>query len=435
MIFLSMKCLMAAAMLGNASIHMALTAAEPTIEIIPLDDIELDVPVKIQWCWNALGIDSDDKVYAMYGGPCGDSVDCAVFQYDSHSGAKRFLGSAVQTLKAAGNWHPGEPVEKGHTHLPRINNRIYMGTQGFHFAAGANTQGMREALDSRGAHILAYDTDERKLIDISAGQPEGVFFQGRGFLALTDMPSHNLLVGLTVPHGDVLLYDVVEEKVKAIIPGVPELLGTTAMSREVVAMPNGKIFWMYSPLKKGDDAAGKMFVYDVNTGERSETAIHVGPEFWNGQAKSSDGKQVYLSDRVGNLFRVDSEADQLLPIGNIVPKAVRKTKSAPGLDFGIPIVQGIYLSADEKRLYAIASREMKPNPPQLRDNGKPIRFREPIGLFQFDLERRQSTEAYRFPRWKTFCYVTGSDVRDSQGNLYFALHAGRKGLMKISFPD
>jgi len=37
--------------------------------------------------------------------------------------------------------------------------------------------------------------------------------------------------------------------------------------------------------------------------------------------------------------------------------------------------------------------------------------------------------------WNTFCYVTGSNVKDTEGNLYFAVHAGKRGLMKVNVEE
>ena len=406
-------------------------ASEIDVEFIRLDDLVLDSPLQIQWCWNATGIDAQDRVYAVFGGPSGDSVDCAVFQYDSRTGDKRFLGTATETLKAADNWVENEPVEKGHTHLPYLNGKIYIGTQGFHFASGANSKGMRDALNSRGAHILAYDTATDRMLDVSRDQPDGVFFKGRGFIALSDMPSHNLLIGLTVPHGDLLLYDDIRKKVRATVPGVKEALGVTRIGRELVAADNGKIYWMYGPLDPSD-GPGQMYVYDLAAGKRNTDPIAIDPWCWNGQAKTIDGSRIYLSNRSGRLYRLDTETDGLVSLGEIVPAAEREKKNDERFSYGPPLVQGIYLSADATRIYAIASREMQPVPPSMKENGKPVRFREPIGLFEYNIASGQVEEVHRFPRWNTFCYVTGSNIRDSQGNLYFAVHAGRKGLLKIN---
>jgi len=75
---------------------------------------------------------------------------------------------------------------------------------------------------------------------------------------------------------------------------------------------------------------------------------------------------------------------------------------------------------------------MRPVPASKKEAEKPVRFRETIALFEYNIAGRQVEEAYRFLRWNTFCYVMGSNIRDSRGNLCFAVHAGRKGVLKIN---
>ncbi|TWU64563.1 hypothetical protein [Crateriforma conspicua] len=425
---LATRLLLVGALIGRVA------AGDDAIEFIPLDDLKLSSTLQVKWCWNATGIDAQDRVYAVYGGPWGDLTDCAVFRYDARTGNKEFLGTAIETLKAAENYHEGERVEKGHTHLPFLDGKIFIGTQGFHFASGANSPGMRDALNSRGAHILGYDTQAERLFDLSRHEPAGVFFDQRGFIALTVMPSQNLLIGLTVPQGDLLLYDVSKDRVLSKVAGVPSALGTTRISREVVAARNSKIYWMYGPLKPSD-GPGQMYVYDLNSGQRNSEPIAVDPWCWNGQAIAPSDGSVYLSDQPGHLYRLDTNSDRLETLGRLVPEAELANEGNAMMRFSPPVVQGIYLSTDEKRIYAIASREMTPLPPVIQENGKPKRFREPIALYAFDLGSREVREVHRFPRWNTFCYVTGSNVKDTEGNLYFAVHAGKKGLMKVNVEE
>ncbi len=421
---------LAALLLPIAVTAAAVQAQEECVEIIPLNDLKLNSTLQIQWCWNATGIDAEDRVYIAFGGPWDDLTDCAVFRYDARPGKKELLGTAVQTLKAAGNYRDGERVEKGHTHLPYLDGKIFIGTQGFHFASGENSPGMRDAMNSRGAHILGYDTRAERLFDLSRNEPTGVFFEQRGFIALTVIPSRHLLVGLTVPHGDLLLYDVARDQVVRKVAGVPSALGKTRISREVVGPGNGKIYWMYGPLEVSD-GPGQMYVYDIETGERNAEPIAVDPWCWNAQAIAPSDGSVYLSDQPGHLYRLDTQNDRLETLGQLVPEAEIADQGNDSMQLGRPVVQGIFLSDDEQRIYAIASREMTPLPPVMRDDGTPRRFREPIALYAFHLKSGELEEVYRFPRWNTFCYVTGSNIKDSRGNLYFALHAGRKGLMKI----
>ncbi len=184
------------------------------VEGIRFEDLVADDSVTLEWSWKALGTDDQGRVYVVFGGPTAEGLaDCVLLSYDPLKGERRNLGRLSGPLIAAGNWHEGERIEKGHTALPFIDGKVLIGTQGFHDAAGGMTNpNMIAALATRGAHIVGYDVESDELLDLSANQPGGVFYSGRGFLELAAVPDTNLLAALTVPHGDMLLFDVSKEE-------------------------------------------------------------------------------------------------------------------------------------------------------------------------------------------------------------------------------
>ena len=99
----------------------------------------------------------NDNVYALFGGATETASDCALFQYNAATGKTRLVGTISQALAAAGNLHENEPIPKGHTQLPYVNGKIYIGTMGFHDAVRLGSQQMEERRRRRGAHLLAYD--------------------------------------------------------------------------------------------------------------------------------------------------------------------------------------------------------------------------------------------------------------------------------------
>jgi len=79
------------AMGAAAGFLFAAEAAEPEakVEVIRLDGLVPDLPITLRESWNAIGIDPDDNVYAMFGGATASgSSDCALFQYSAKTGKR-----------------------------------------------------------------------------------------------------------------------------------------------------------------------------------------------------------------------------------------------------------------------------------------------------------------------------------------------------------
>ena len=409
--------------------------AEAKFEAIKMKDLASSLTVQLQWSWHAIGIDPDDNVYVVFGGMDGDSADCALFQYSAKTGEKRLIGTLSEAAKKAGTWREGERIEKGHTHLPWLDGKIFIGTMGFHDASNASPSQMQLAAKSHGAHIMAYDPKADKLEDLSANQPDGVFYPHRGFMCMSAWPEEKLILGLTVPQGDLLLYDPATGQPRVSVPGVPEEFGKH-VTREVVPAPNGKIYYMYSGDAYGKDP-GHMYYYDTKTKQVSKCG-DVDPYYWNGSVRTKDNKSIFIMTDEGYVYLLHPESDSVEKIGCLFPESERaEVMDKDGVHlFQKTHVLGMVMSADEKAIYSIPLRkrilkaeagareegEKLPNGPQV-----------PLGLYRFDIATRTSKRIADVPAEIGNGYITGTDVCDSEGNIYFARHGGSfLGLLKVN---
>lgn len=418
--------------LGLAAAGASYAGSGATLEAIKFGDLAQGLSVQLQWSWHAIGIDPADNVYAVFGGLDGESADCALFQYAARTGQRRLIGTLSAAAKAAGTWREGERIEKGHTHLPWLGDRLYIGTMGFHDASAVSPREMEIAAKSHGAHLMAYDPKTDRIEDLSRNQPDGVFFPRRGFMCLTPIAGPGLIAALTVPHGDLLLYDPGTGQPRAVVPGVPEEFGNL-VTREVVAAPNGKIYYMYSPADRAAKRAN-MYCYDLQTGRRSPPR-EIDRYYWNGSVQANGGRDIYVMTDPGYLYRLDPATDTIERIGSLFPEAERHQTEDGEYLFQAPHVLGMVLSADAKSLYSIPLRKRiakSDQRPWKEGDVEPRGPQVPLGLYRFDLATRTSSRVADVPREIGFGYVTGTNIRDSQGNFYFAHHGGGwLGLVKI----
>lgn len=409
----------------------ATTRAEVKFDAIRFNDLTGGLTVKLQWSWHAIGIDPRDNVYVVFGGLDGESADCALFQYRAATGERRLVGTLSQAAKAAGTWREGERIEKGHTHLPWLNGRIYIGTMGFHDASAISPREMEIAAKSHGAHLMAYDPTTDRIEDLSRNQPDGVFFPRRGFMCLTPLPDAGLVAAFTVPHGDLLLYDPANGQSRAVVPGVPEEFGNV-VTREVVAAPNGKLYYMYAPAVRGQ-ARGHMYSYDWKKGERS-AAIEIDPYYWNGSVQVNG--RIFIMTDPGYLYELHPDSDRVSRVGTLFPESERREVDEGENVYQPPHVLGMALSADGKAIYSIPLRkriQKSDQRPWKEGDRDPRGPQVPLGLFRFDLATRTATRVADVPAEIGLGYITGTNIRDSHGNLYFAHHGGGfLGLVKVA---
>ena len=342
-------------------------------------------------CWNALGMDSQERIYIGFTSRRADGrEDFAVFRYDPSTGERRFLGTFMDASQAAGNLGPAEEIPKGHARMLEIDGKMYMGSQGFH--------DLKAAIDTlpnyRGSHLYAYDLSRGNLQDISRPLPGGVVTEHQGLIALSHAPGSDLLVGLAHPSSDIVLFDHKHGWVQQIVPGIPWRLGNP-LSREVVVTRKGKIYTYRGtedPAQR--DEAHRIWVYDWKSKASSETSHTATGGFWNGKTSTRDGATIYLATVNGELYKPDVETEVFTHLGHFLPRQ----EYAAGVR--VNSLYGISLSADEKRIYGIPHRS--------RSSGS--------NLYSYEI----ATGAVTMVGELEPAIYTGSHLRDSRGNIYFA---------------
>ncbi|HLZ64604.1 MAG TPA: hypothetical protein VKQ29_00165 [Aliidongia sp.] len=360
------------------------------VRSIAFDDIA-PTGLALKQCWNAMGMDGRERVYVGATSRRSDGrEDFAVFRYDPASGERRFLGSFIDASQAAGNLEPGEEIPKGHTHMLEIDGKMYMGSQGFH-----DFKGSIDALPQyRGAHLYAYDPAREKLEDVSRSLPGGVVIAHEGLVALAFMPWNHLLAGLAHPSSDIILFDYGQDKVRQVVPGIPWKLGNP-LSREIVVTKKGKIY----TYRGTEDPAQRnethdIWAFDLKTNAMTRTPYAATGGFWDGQTWTRDGETIYVSTVNGELYKLDVESEIFTHLGHFLPK--QDYEAGVRVDY----LYGIALSGDEKRIYGI--------PRSTPSRGS--------RLYSYEIATGDVTSVGEL---ETAIY-TGSNMRDSHGNIYFA---------------
>jgi outer membrane protein assembly factor BamB len=349
-----------------------------------------------------MGMDAQERVYIGFTSRRPDGrEDFAVFRYDPTTGDRLFLGTFIDASQVAGNVLPQEEIPKGHTRMLQIGDKIYMGSQSFHDFKGAI-----DTLPSyRGAHLYAYDLRRGKLEDISASLPGGVVIEHQGIVALSDMPEYNLLVGLAHPSSDIVLFDYKENKVREIVPGIPWRLGNP-LSREVIATKEGKIYTYRGTEDPAErEEVNNIWAFDLNTHAMNRTTYTATGGFWNGQTATRDGQTIYVSTVNGELYKLDVEKEIFTHLGHFLPKK--------DYEAGVRVdsLLGITLSADEKRIYGIPRTSST-----IASN-----------LYSYEIATGEVTPVRKLET----AFYTGSNMRDSRGNIYFARFWDETGSGKV----
>jgi hypothetical protein len=187
------------------------------VSYVAFDDVTPSYLTPTQ-SWNSLGLDDQDRLYINWTCTRTDGrEDTALFRYTRSTGRKEFLGSFIDVATRQGNIAAGEQIPKGHTRIVQVGRKLYMGSQGFHDFKGA----IDTLPDYRGAHLFAYDLDTGAFDDISRTLPGGVVIEHQGIVTLNYSPEQKLLIGLSHPLGDIVLYDLARNQVRKVVPGIP----------------------------------------------------------------------------------------------------------------------------------------------------------------------------------------------------------------------
>jgi len=363
---------------------------------ISFDDLA-PAGMDMQQCWNGMGMDDQGRMYIGFTSVRADGrEDFPVFRYDPRTGERRFLGTFLDIVAAAGNSQPGEDIPKGHTRMVFADGKMYMGSQSFH--------DLKWEIDSlptyRGSHLLAYDTVNNTWSDLSAALPGGVMTEHEGIISLNILPGENLLIGLAHPSSDILLYDYKKDQLVKVVPGIPWKLGNP-LSREIVVAPSGNIYTY-----RGTEAVNQrhethtVWVYNINTGEMKDTGFEMTNGFWIGQTEKRDGSKIYINTTGGEIYEFDTATETFNDLGYELPNTDNRI---------IDYTYAITLSPDETKLYYILSVIQNPGGREGDGSGGTGE------LWYYDLATGQIVFVQQLPPG----IYTSADLRDNE-NIYFS---------------
>lgn len=372
-------------------------SGEVSLKYVTFDDIKPDYISSMDASWDAIGMDDNNRCYIGFTSVRVDGrQDFVLYRYDNKTGKKECLGSFIKVSTKCNNIREGEEIPKGHTKIINYGGKMYMGSMSFHDFKGE----IDDLPNYRGSHIYTYDPKTDVFDDLSKNLVDGIVTPHEGIVAMTYMPGQdNLLIGLTHPLSNIVLFNTATNSVQKVIKGIPWELGNP-LSREIVATKKGKIYtYRGTEAPKDRNVVHNMWVYDMNTDEMKETDYKITGGFWNGQAKTKDGNKIYLSTCNGELYVLDVETEVLTYLGTFLTKEE--------IDKGAKIgyLYGITLSNDEKTIYGIPCNQGN--------------------LYAYDIASGKVSFVKQIGK---ACY-TGSDVKDQEGNMYFGNFGGfDKGL-------
>lgn len=349
-------------------------------------------------CWNSLGMDDQNRLYINWTSTRSDGrEDTALFRYTHSTGAKQFLGSFIDVATRQNNIRTGEQIPKGHTRIVQVGRKLYMGSQGFHDFKGA----IDTLPNYRGAHLFSYDLDTGAFDDISRGLPDGVVVKNQGIVALSYSPEHQVLVALTHPHGDIILFDPATNTIRKKVTGIPWALNKM-VSREIVVTRTGKIYTYRGPEDPAlRENTNPVWVYDIAANTFTNTGTSLKGGFWNGQVVSADRNTIYLSTVTGNLYKLNVTTGAFTALGSFIdPVDYDNAKK-----FRVMYFYGIEMTADEKQIlgWPIIS-------PTVGSGGGGTR------LVSYSIPNAKFTKQFD----ATVTAFTGSNHRDPQGNFFQA---------------
>jgi hypothetical protein len=351
---------------------------------------------KLIACWNALGVDSTNHVYVVFG--TGNSWEnCNMFRYNATTNTPEYLGNFIDVLKANDNYEAGENVPKGHSELPFYGGKVYFGTQPFHDLNQYNWNDPDEGWQNhRGSHLLAYDTTSHVVSDLSKKYTDGVIQKWQGIMGLQVLPDSNYLVGMSIPESDLIVYDPATNNVKRIIEG-PSDVQELQVGRFIVTYKS-KVFY------QKDWMDYELYRYDFTSGELTKTSLNMKGGFWNGKAQSKINKNIfYLSTVMGNIYKFDAESETMEFLTN--PYVGNSEFVGEGVPYSLYCMA---LTQDEKHLLVIPSKDGSVNPSGF-SKGSCYALNTQTLLF----EKIGNIGAIDD-------YFTGNNIKDKQGRIYFA---------------
>jgi hypothetical protein len=375
------------------------TAAGHSIQYVSFDDIAPSY-LKLTQSWNSMGMDDQDRVYIVWTSTRTDGrEDSALFRYTHRTGKREFLGTYIDVATAQKNLQAGEQIPKGHTRILQIGRKMYMASMGFHDFKGA----IDTLLKYRGAHLFSYDLDTGAFDDVSRKLPGGVLIKNQGIVALNYSPEHKMLVGLSHPLGDLVLFDLARGAVKKVVHGIPWKLNHV-VSREIVVTRKGKVY----TYRGSEDPAlrenkNEVWVYDLAIGKMSRTGHLLKGGFWNGQAQTARRDKIFLSTVSGELYVLDVAKGSFTALGQFIDpvdyRAVQK--------YRVQYLYGISLTTAGDAVVGL---------PIISPTAGSKAAATPTRLTSYNIAHKRFTKQID----ATATVFTGSNHRDRAGNIYMA---------------
>jgi hypothetical protein len=251
------------------------------------------------YCWNALGIDSVNNVYAVYGMDWENGTENGcIFQYNAEKDSVALIGNFIDILKENDNYQYGESVPKGHSEIPYLNGKVYLGTQPFH---DINFHNWDNYYQHRGSHLLSYNVKTGEFIDCSKHRDGGVFQVYQGIMGLRSMPEYGKIACMSVPEADIMIYNPDNDSLEQIAKGPQDVL-KQHVPRNIIACDD-KIYFA----KGWEDS--EIFKYELGDSVIVSTNQYTTGGFWNGKAVMPDGT-IYISTVLGNIYKLEPENGQ-----------------------------------------------------------------------------------------------------------------------------
>jgi sugar lactone lactonase YvrE len=180
---------------------------------------------------------------------------------------------------------------------------------------------------------------------LAIGFRGGVIVKNQGIVALGILRDQQMIVGLTHPLGDLVLFDYRTNQLAKVATGIPWRLGNP-ISRELIVAPSGRIYiYRGTEELKQRDEKHAVWVYDPQKNELTNTGFEITQGFWIGQTQTRDGRKIYVSTTNGELYEFDTLTEKFKDLGYLLPKE----SIAAGRK--IAFMYGVTLSPDEKTLY------------------------------------------------------------------------------------
>jgi len=372
------------------------SAAEYKVRFISFADIKPSGS-NLTVCWGGLGIDQQQRIYfAASDQNDVNPDDTVIFRYNAKTEDRQLLGTLRGISAAAGNLGPEESIGKVHVAIMEYKGKMYFSSHDYHDIKPDYS----DMYQRRGGHFYAFDLKTETFEDLSATDNHGVSVLYQGIIAMDILRQHDKLAGFTFPYGDVLIYDLKKRRT-TFYPGVPEYRRKN-VSREIWATKKGKVYFSYHTPDFW------LWELDVKSGamQRTQQRNILSNGYLHGMVATRDGNTVYLlTNRGGNLYSFDVEAERLKDLGSLLPPE----EIAQGQS--IQFVFGLILSQDEKKLYTLPCRFADDNVPT---------------LYEYDIETGDKTQLARFPSL-TGGTVTGTNAIDDRGRLYFGYHTYDEG--------